>query len=161
MMTRLAMPGDDDFVPPRRVFGDNIIVQDPELGAVPFWKSLIWNTANLRNAMARADSAMERTPLAEENAVGATGIAAARADEPDEKPEREATQEVMLAAIMESLDRLNARMDEMERQQAEAVRVEQQQARAEAALLDAEEKVERIVATREAIDAAASQQWRH
>jgi hypothetical protein len=49
---------------------DDIPVIDPEIGKVPLWKSILWNTAKLRNALARADSAdgiigPEVTPLTE------------------------------------------------------------------------------------------------
>jgi hypothetical protein len=158
------MAGDDDFVPPRRVFGDDIPVLDPELGTVPFWKSLIWNTANLRNSMAMADSAEH--PLHDEDLplprVGTSGSAVARKDEvPGSGGEAErAAQEEKLAAVMASLDRLSARMDEMERQQAEVARNEAAREKAQQALLAAEEKAERVVATREAIDAVAAERWR-
>jgi hypothetical protein len=57
---------DDDWVPPKKVYMDDLPVADPELGIVPFWKSLIWNTANLRNALARADAA-PHTPVRDED----------------------------------------------------------------------------------------------
>ena len=34
-----------DWVPPAKVYMDDIPVLDPELGKVPFWKSLLWATA--------------------------------------------------------------------------------------------------------------------
>jgi hypothetical protein len=123
-----------DFVPPRRVYMDDILVNDPQLGTVPFWKSLIWNTANLRNAMARADSADsfdEKTPLAEEDKppppIGAMGPTTAREDqEPGsqegEERERAAAMEEVMARIGASLDRLSARLDELERKWAEGAR---------------------------------------
>jgi hypothetical protein len=59
------MAADDDWVPPRKQYMDDLLVADPELGIVPFWKSLIWNTANLRNALTRADAA-KVTPVRDE-----------------------------------------------------------------------------------------------
>jgi hypothetical protein len=62
---------DDDFVfvPPRRIFADDILVDDVEPGGlgrnVPFWKVLLWRTAQAR-AHARADSA-KVTPVRDED----------------------------------------------------------------------------------------------
>jgi hypothetical protein len=62
---------DDDFVfvPPRRIFADDILVDDVEPGGlgrnVPFWKVLLWRTAQVR-ARARADAASV-TPVRDED----------------------------------------------------------------------------------------------
>ena len=53
-----------DWVPPAKVYMDDIPVLDPELGKVPFWKSLLWATSKARTEMIRNDSA----------AVGATSL---------------------------------------------------------------------------------------
>jgi hypothetical protein len=60
------MAADDDWVAPKKVYMDDLPVADPELGVVPFWQSLIWNTAKLRNALARADAA-KHTPIRDED----------------------------------------------------------------------------------------------
>jgi hypothetical protein len=138
-----------DFVPPSRIYMDDILVNDPQLGTVPFWKSLIWNTANLRNAMTRADSAglNEKTSLRDEDKppppVGAMPdtvrkdqeAPGSEAEEPAASEEAEST----VSAICASLDRLSARIDALETAQREAARAEAARAKAQQALLDAEE----------------------
>jgi hypothetical protein len=57
-----------DWIEPKRVYMDDLLIVDPVLGKVPFWKSLIYNSAMLRNAVERQqrnDSA-EPTPLTDE-----------------------------------------------------------------------------------------------
>ena len=53
------MPIDEsgEYVPPKRLYLDNLIVQHPELGQCELWQAVAWDTARLRNAMARADGA--------------------------------------------------------------------------------------------------------
>jgi hypothetical protein len=54
------MPIDDDsgeYIAPKRQYLDNLIVQHPELGQCELWQAIAWDTAKLRNAMVRADSA--------------------------------------------------------------------------------------------------------
>ena len=46
-----------DWIPPAKQYMDDIPVLDPELGKVPFWKSLLWATARARTEMIRNDSA--------------------------------------------------------------------------------------------------------
>jgi hypothetical protein len=55
-----------DWVPPKPVYMDDLLIVDPVLGKVPFWKSLIYNSAKLRNAVERRADATEVTPLTEE-----------------------------------------------------------------------------------------------
>jgi hypothetical protein len=58
-----------DWVPPRPVYMDDLLIVDPVLGKVPFWKSLIYNSAKLRNAVEhRADALIgpEVSPLTAE-----------------------------------------------------------------------------------------------
>ena len=52
----------DDYLPPRKQHLDDVIVTDPQLGDVPFWKALLWNTAHLRQAMMRADDYRTAAP---------------------------------------------------------------------------------------------------
>ena len=102
---------------------DDIPVLDPELGKVPFWKSLLWATAKARTEMIRADSA----------AVGASALA--EEDKPprlaaDEEPEPAIDPDLM-EMIEAKIDELAGRMDRLERMK-----------RAEQALLDLEDRIE-------------------
>jgi hypothetical protein len=60
---------DEDYLPPRKQHLDDVIVTDPQLGDVPFWKSLLWNTAHLREVMMRADSVIERQRFHEDQTI--------------------------------------------------------------------------------------------
>jgi hypothetical protein len=111
-----------DFVPPRKQYMDDIPVIDPEIGKVPLWKSILWNTAKLRNAMARADSA-ETTPLTD-------------AQKPPPLAADEAGSGATLSAedlqmIEDAVDALDARLTKLEAQRA-----------AEQALCDLEDALE-------------------
>ena len=109
-----------DWVPPAKVYMDDIPVLDPELGKVPFWKSLLWATSKARTEMIRADSA----------AVGASSLG-----EPDKPPRLAADQEPIpsevLSAIEQKIEELSIRLDNYERTK-----------RAEQALLDLEDRIE-------------------
>ena len=109
-----------DWVPPAKVYMDDIPVLDPELGKVPFWKSLLWATARARTEMLRADSA----------AVGASALG-----EPDKPPRLAANEEPIpsevLSVIEQKIGELSIRLDNYERVK-----------RAEQALLDLEDRIE-------------------
>jgi hypothetical protein len=109
-----------DWVPPAKVFMDDIPVLDPELGKVPFWKSLLWATSKARTEMIRADSA----------AVGATLLG------DEQQPPRLAADEEpipseVLSAIEQKIEELSIRLDNYERTR-----------RAERVLLDLENRIE-------------------
>ena len=110
-----------DWVPPAKVYMDEIPVLDPELGKVPFWKSLLYNTARARTEMLRNDSA----------AVVANSLG-----EPDKPPRLAADEEPaipseVLSAIESKIEELATRLDAYERVK-----------RAEQALLDLEDRIE-------------------
>jgi hypothetical protein len=95
---------------------DDLPVVDPVLGKVPFWKSLIYNTAKLRNAVERADSVAKPNSMRDEDRP--PRLAADR--DPD-----------ILKSITDMVDALEQRITDMERRRAaEAI--------AEKALIDAE-----------------------
>jgi hypothetical protein len=109
-----------DWIPPAKVYMDDIPVLDPELGKVPFWKSLLWATARARTEMLRNDSA--------------AGNASALTEE--DKPPRLAADEEpipsgLLDAIEQKVEELSIRLDNYERVK-----------RAEQALLDLEDRIE-------------------
>ena len=109
-----------DWVPPAKVYMDEIPVLDPELGKVPFWKSLLWATAKARTEMLRADSAATgSSALSEEQK--APRLAA------DEEP----IPSEVLSDIEAKIEELATRLDAYERTK-----------RAEQALLDLEDRIE-------------------
>jgi hypothetical protein len=112
-----------DWVPPKPVYMDDLLIVDPVLGKVPFWKSLIYNSARLRNAIERSDNASSPTPLKETDQP--PRLAA------DEKPALKLT-DADLKRISDAIDKLTQRLDAFEQRQ-----------RAERALLDAEEQIEK------------------
>ena len=67
-----------------------IPVFDPELGKVPFWKSLLWATSKARTEMIRADSA----------AVGATSLS-----EEDKPPRLAADEEPIPPEVLSAIER--------------------------------------------------------
>jgi hypothetical protein len=109
-----------DWVPPAKVYMDDIPVLDPELGKVPFWKSLLWATARARTEMIRNDSA---------------GVGASELGESDKPPRLAADEEPIppevLSAIENRIEELSIRLDNYERMK-----------RAEQALLDLEDRIE-------------------
>jgi hypothetical protein len=109
-----------DWIPPAKVYMDDIPVLDPELGKVPFWKSLLWATSKARTEMLRNDSA----------ATGASALA-----EEDKPPRLAADEEPIpsevLSAIEQKIEELSIRLDAYERTK-----------RAEQALLDLEDRIE-------------------
>jgi hypothetical protein len=115
-----------DWVPPKPMYMDDLLIVDPVLGKVPFWKSLIYNSAKLRNAVEHRDDGIigsQVTPLTEEQQP--PELAA------DEGGTRTLTPEE-LKAIEDAVDRLDARLSALE-----------QRKRAEDALLDAEAEIEK------------------
>jgi hypothetical protein len=109
-----------DWVPPAKVYMDEIPVLDPELGKVPFWKSLLWATAKASTEMLRADSAATgSSALSEEQK--APRLAA------DEEP----IPSEVLSDIEAKIEELATRLDAYERTK-----------RAEQALLDLEDRIE-------------------
>jgi hypothetical protein len=109
-----------DWIPPAKQYMDDIPVLDPELGKVPFWKSLLWATARARTEMIRADSA----------ATGASALA-----EEDKPPRLAADEEPIPSEVLSAIERkiteLATRLDAYERTK-----------RAEQALLDLEDRIE-------------------
>jgi hypothetical protein len=125
------MPYDpnEDLVPPKKIYLDDVPVLDPELGEVPFWKSLLWNTARARHEMVRNDRA---------DGVGPAETCAP----PDQLPPRPVADDTPdvraggltaadLALIERAVDDLENRIGAMEARQ-----------RAYHALLDAEAQIE-------------------
>ena len=109
-----------DWVPPAKQYMDDIPVLDPELGKVPFWKSLLWATARARTEMIRNDSV----------ASGASALP------PEKLPPRLAADEEpippeVLSAIEQKIAELATRLDAYERTRA-----------AEQALIDLENRIE-------------------
>ena len=107
-----------DWIPPAKQYMDDIPVLDPELGKVPFWKSLLWATARARTEMLRNDSA-GASALSEEQKAPRLA-----ADEEPIPPE-------VLSAIENRIEELSIRLDNYERMK-----------RAEQALLDLEDRIE-------------------
>jgi hypothetical protein len=114
-----------DWVPPAKVYMDEIVVRDPELGTVPFWKSLLWNTAKARSEMIRNDSAVGASALGQEDKPPRLA-----ADEQSPPP---AIDPDLMQAIEDRIADLTARMDRYERRMA-----------AESALLALEDEIERL-----------------
>ena len=113
-----------DWVPPAKVYGDEVLVDDngPDgLGRnQPFWKVLLWHTAKARTEMLRADSAATgSSALSEEQK--APRLAA------DEEP----IPSEVLSDIEAKIEELATRLDAYERTK-----------RAEQALLDLEDRIE-------------------
>ena len=112
-----------DWVPPAKVYGDEVLVDDAGPDGLgrnqPFWKVLLWHTAKARTEMLRADSA----------ATGASALA-----EEDKPPRLAADEEPIpsevLRAIEQKIEELSIRLDNYERTKA-----------AEQALLDLEERI--------------------
>ena len=112
-----------DWIPPAKVYGDDILVNDvgPDgLGPnMPFWKVLLWHTAKARTEMLRNDSA-----------VGASALGY------EDKPPRLAADEEpipseVLSAIEQKIEELATRLDAYERMKA-----------ADQALIDLENRIE-------------------
>jgi hypothetical protein len=145
----MAFDPHDDLVPPKRIYLDNLAVVDPAIGPCELWQSILYNTSKLRNALVRADDAAPsaNTLTEEEKAprpvasldtfVEEPKTARARAQAAAEERERRQAieDEVKLQSILDSMTRLERRMDDRDRQK----RAEQaRRARAEKALADAE-----------------------
>jgi hypothetical protein len=135
----------DDLVPPKKIYLDNLAVVDPAIGPCELWQSILFNTSKLRNALVHADDAGTLTedqkpprPVASLDAfVEEPKIARAQAQAAAAEQERRraANDERKLQAILDSMTRLEERMDDHDRQKrAEQARRE----RAEKALADAE-----------------------
>jgi hypothetical protein len=101
-----------DWVPPKPVYMDDLLIVDPVLGKVPFWKSLIYNSAMLRNAVERRDDSAtpgqrpEGTPLS--YGEQPSHLAA------DEKPARAQLSADDLKMIEDAVDRLDERLTKLE-----------------------------------------------
>ena len=108
------MPNDDaydpnaDWIPPRPVYMDDLLIVDPVLGKVPFWKSLIYNSAMLRNAVERQqrNDSVEHTPLRDEDKP--PRLAA------DEKAAQATLSDDDLATIEKAVDALDQRLAQLE-----------------------------------------------
>jgi hypothetical protein len=111
-----------DWVPPKPVYMDDLLIVDPVLGKVPFWKSLVYNSAKLRNAIERNDS-VEPTPIRDEDKPPRLGA--------DDRPAQ--VSDADLKMIEQKIDALTARLDQLERRRA-----------AEDALAALEDEVERL-----------------
>jgi hypothetical protein len=121
----------DDWVPPKPIHGDDILVDDAGPGGLgrnqPFWKVLLWHTARARTEMRRADSAVAAEPstlwVAPSDQLtprlAADRVAAIDAD--------------VLEAVEQAIDDLTARLDRYERRMA-----------AEAALTALEDEIDRL-----------------
>ena len=133
------MPIDDsgEYIPPKRQYLDNLVVNDPELGQCELWQSIAWNTAKLRNAMARADSS-DHSLHHKDQAPPLVADAVVK--------EAEAT---LMTRIKDSLDALERRMAALEQRADEQERAR----RAEEALKLAEDIAE--TAPKELISALA------
>ena len=125
------MPIDDDsgeYIAPKRQYLDNLIVQHPELGQCELWQAIAWDTAKLRNAMVRADSASaidEQAGVKQAPPLVADAIAR----------KSEAT---LVTRIMDALKALDQRMAALEVQAHE----QERRAKAEEALTLAEDNAE-------------------
>ena len=101
------MPIDDEFgeyIPPARQYLDNLVVQHPELGQCELWQAIAWDTAKLRNHMARADSAADI-----DEAAGAGKPPPLVADAVVKQAETDVARR-----IMDLIDALNQRMAALE-----------------------------------------------
>jgi hypothetical protein len=118
-----------DWIPPKPIRGDDILVDDAGPGGlgrnVPFWKVLLWHTARARTEQARADSAVAHTPLHDEEKPPPLV-----ADAVERAPPEPAIPPEVLSAIEAKIDELNERLDRFERMR-----------EAEQALLDLEERM--------------------
>jgi hypothetical protein len=96
-----------DWIPPKPVYMDDLLIVDPVLGKVPFWKSLIYNSAMLRNAVERQqrNDSVETTPLREEDKP--PRLAA------DERA-AQALSDEDLKKIEDAVDRLDERLTKLE-----------------------------------------------
>ena len=120
-----------EYIAPKPQYLDNLVVQHAELGQCELWKAIAWDTAKLRNYMARADSA------------GHIDEAARQGDQKSAPPlvadavvkEAEAT---LMTRIKDSLDALERRMAALEQRADE----EERARRAEEALKLAEDIAE-------------------
>jgi hypothetical protein len=113
-----------DWIPPAKVYGDDVLVDDAGPDGLgrnqPFWKVLLWHTAKARTEMLRNDSA----------AVGASSLG-----ETDKPPRLAADEQPIpsevLSAIEQKIEELSIRLDNHERTK-----------RAEQMLLDLEDRIE-------------------
>jgi hypothetical protein len=99
-----------DWIEPKRVYMDDLLIVDPVLGKVPFWKSLIYNSAMLRNAVERQqrNDSVDPTPLLDEDKpppVAADEGTLARAGQLSDED---------LAKIDKAIDLLDQRLTQLE-----------------------------------------------
>jgi hypothetical protein len=103
----------DDYEPPKKVWLDDIIVTDPELGNVPFWRALLWNTAHLRAALTKADSIIDKQRQHEDQTAKPT------APEEQKPPplaadDAKRVDDALVAKIEKAVDALSQRLDALE-----------------------------------------------
>jgi hypothetical protein len=118
-----------DWIPPAKVYGDDVLVDDagPDgLGRnVPFWKVLLWHTAKARTEMLRNDSAATR---------------ASSLGQSDKPPRLAADEEPQPAIDPNVLDLIESKIDELATRMTRLERAK----RAEDALLALEDEIERM-----------------
>ncbi len=110
----------DDYLPPRKQHLDDVIVTDPQLGDVPFWKALLWNTAHLRQAMMRADAVIERQRHHNDQPVKPSGSDESKPPPvaTEQTPVIHRTDPEIVKALQHACDKLSARLDRMKRRSA-------------------------------------------
>jgi hypothetical protein len=116
-----------DWVPPKQVYMDDLLIVDPVLGKVPFWKSLIYNSAMLRNAVERRNDSAPHDDQPMTTALGP--------EEGKEPPALAADESTSSRATLsdEDLERINKAVDALDQ------RLTQLEARR-----DAERKLEEL-----------------
>jgi hypothetical protein len=146
-VTPMAYDPHDDLVAPRRIYMDNLAVVDPAIGPCELWQSIAYNTAKLRNALVHADDAAPSAgtlteeqkpppPVASLDAfVEEPKIARAQAQAAvaEQERRRAVEDEVKLQAILDSMVRLERRMDEHDERRRAAHRAKKALSDAEAA----------------------------
>jgi hypothetical protein len=97
-----------DWIPPKPVYMDDLLIVDPVLGKVPFWKSLIYNSAMLRNAVEhqQRNDSVEPTPLRDEDKPPPVVA--------DETRARATLSDDDLAEIEKVIDALDQRLTQLE-----------------------------------------------
>jgi hypothetical protein len=94
-----------DWIPPKPVYMDDLLIVHPVLGKVPFWKSLIYNSAMLRNAVERRNDGVDPTLLRDEDKPPRLV--------PDEKA-AQALSDEDLKKIEDAIDKLDQRLSALE-----------------------------------------------
>ena len=104
----------DDYLPPRKQHLDDVIVTDPQLGDVPFWKSLLWNTSHLREVMMRADSIIEKQRQHEDQTIKPSSPEEQKAP-PLAADAVARVDNELIAKIEKAVDALTERLDALEK----------------------------------------------